>query len=438
MNHPSTNYLRNTAPGSREQFIELLGKLELFKGLPRELRSRIFDYAKFVPLSNHDRPVKEGMFDQEIYLLLQGQLDVFISLGDSQEKQIDSLGEPFTLFGERCILGQPRGASIQASGEVLLLGLDLSSLPDLLEGLEDPAKRLEDGEYEQNLDMYLVVAQVLFGRLERLIYDQHKLSYKARGMLKSASIHKKAVLTTRLFNELVENHLQTELRQPRLWQRFLRDLGHRLRDECVVENQVDSRRVYEDLVAQQALGRLPDQEWLYQLLKRLRESARYLPGYKQSLQSLEDLPEVMMMARCLGQLHQRILSQANLPRPVSLEELLAAQDERGCWSPSALIRRFEEQGLFTSHFAMAHLALLLCEALIEMMGAANQVIASTVSFLGQLHVAPRQRTHHAGGELAEQFAAFFKSTQSNESAPKTLEPKADNAGVDDLLASFGL
>ncbi|OGG99559.1 MAG: hypothetical protein A2600_08760 [Candidatus Lambdaproteobacteria bacterium RIFOXYD1_FULL_56_27] len=437
MNNPHTNYLKNTAPQSREDFINLLGQTSLFAGLPKELRSRIFDYAKFMDLGNGERPVVEGMFDQEIYLLIKGRLDVFIKLENKKEKQIDSLGESFTLFGERCLLGQPRGASIQSNGESLLLGLDLSSLPDLNEHLEDPSVRLEDSAYQDNLDMYLVVASVLYGRLERLVHDQYKLANRIRGMKKGIRVKKHNVLMTQLYNELVENRLAVELRSPEIWRRLLRNLKSEVLDRLLEEEVLNTARIYEELVRLQALGLLQQRDWVYDLLKRLTEQAKFLKRYYEPLQvDSNGLPEVMELAQCLEDLHLNVEKAGILTRSIHFSEFLEALDDQGRWNPSGLVKHLGEVGLLTSWFGRAHLALVLCSALISLMGKANQVIASYVSFLGNLHTQPRQFPKQTGEDLASLFETFYQSLQKSPGPEAALE--AVEPSVDSLLAQFGM
>jgi len=353
------------------------------------------------------------------------------------DMKIDSLGESFTLFGERCLLGQPRGASIQSNGESLLLGLDLSSLPDLNEHLEDPSVRLEDSAYQDNLDMYLVVASVLYGRLERLVHDQYKLANRIRGMKKGIRVKKHNVLMTQLYNELVENRLAVELRSPEIWRRLLGNLKSEVLDRLLEEEVLNTARISEELVRLQALGLLQQRDWVYDLLKRLTEQAKFLKRYYEPLQvDSNGLPEVMELAQCLEDLHLNVEKAGILTRSIHFSEFLEALDDQGRWNPSGLVKHLGEVGLLTSWFGRAHLALVLCSALISLMGKANQVIASYVSFLGNLHTQPRQFPKQTGEDLASLFETFYQSLQKSPGPEAALE--AVEPSVDSLLAQFGM
>ena len=108
METPATNYLKNTLAHGEEQFVKIMHQCDLFKDAPDELLHKIFQYAKFVKLYDKQRCVEEGMFDQEIYILIDGALNIFVKNDEGIEEKIDMMHRPFTLFGERCILGEPQ------------------------------------------------------------------------------------------------------------------------------------------------------------------------------------------------------------------------------------------------------------------------------------------------------------------------------------------
>lgn len=436
---PKTNYLCHTAPGAKQQFIELLTQLDLFRNLPESLCSRIFDYAKFIELASGDRPVVEGMFDQEIFLLISGRLDVFIALDRTSEKLIDSMSQPFTLFGERCLLGQPRGASIQADGPVLLLGLDLSSLPDITEHLEQPELRLPDAEYQQNFDLYLVIANVLFERLVRLEHDQYKLDYKVREIQHRVKTHRKMGLKTRIYNEMITNKLHDSLRSPKIWARLVRFFGVQSVSDLLDEPLVDTEKLYNRLVSAQSIGELAEVDWMYLLLKQLSEQARYVPEYWNQPDSEKYLPDLLQMAICLSSLYEKLSGSRLLGADETLAIFLSAQDSKQAWSPTQWAEQVSVSHPENLWFSKAQIGLLLCEALIEWVGKANQAIASYVDYLSEMHSQPKQRVVVSGTQLVEQFEAFFQEISGETSEPKEAKQSAEpEGGVDDLLAQFGM
>ncbi len=129
----STHYLKNTIPEQEDEFVYLIGELPLFSHLPKALRSHLFQYSKFISLKDGQRIIQQGMFDQEVFILIYGALSVLLEDEKTgKEELIDLMQVQFTLFGERSLLGETRGATVEANGDTLLLGIDLSSLPDIL------------------------------------------------------------------------------------------------------------------------------------------------------------------------------------------------------------------------------------------------------------------------------------------------------------------
>ena len=157
MTDVQANYLKTKAPESKKTFIDILRRISQFSHLSEELFQQLFEYSNFVCLVDKERPVQEGTFGQNIYVLIQGQLEVYLQTDSGEEKQTDVIFRPFSIFGEQCILGEPNNASVEARGEVLLLAIDMSALPDLFEGLENAENRLEDEAYRQSLDMNTIL-----------------------------------------------------------------------------------------------------------------------------------------------------------------------------------------------------------------------------------------------------------------------------------------
>lgn len=436
---PKSNYLCHTAPEAKQRFVDLLTQLELFHHLPESLCDRIFDYAKFIELKSGDRPVVEGMFDQEIFLLINGRLDVFIKVGSTDEKQIDSLTQPFTLFGERCLLGQPRGASIQANGRVLLLGLDLSSLPDITEHLEMPELRLPDPEYQNNFDLYMVVASVLYSRLVRLEHDQYKLDHKIREIQKQSKIHRKMSLKTSLYNELITNNLSDELRGSSIWSRMIRSLKVESLSDLLKEPLVDTQKIYNGLVKAQSLGELIEEDWMHLLLKRLSEQARFVTAYQKVPVSTRHLPKLLQMSTCLVSLFEELSTTGLLSEEETLKAFLGAQDQHQAWNPSIWADKTKISTSTSPWFVKSQLGLSLSSLLIEWVSKANQAIASYVDYLSEIHSKPKQNVPSVGARMVDEFERYYADVSSGKTEPAQSTPVADVPGnVDDLLAQFGM
>ncbi|OGG96312.1 MAG: hypothetical protein A2527_02365 [Candidatus Lambdaproteobacteria bacterium RIFOXYD2_FULL_50_16] len=432
---PRTNYLKNTATDSKDDFVRLLSQVELFNKLPRALLERIFEYAKFVTLSHGDEPVRQGLFDQEVFLLIGGRLEVFIG-PKTDEKMIDILEAPFTLFGERCILGQPRGASIRSAGEGLLLGLDLSSLPDLNDHLENPSEREPDEDYQQNLDMYLIFASVLIERLDRLVRDQYKLIHKIKGVRKTSSIWKHNVLMTRLFNQFASGGMEPELLKRQTWTRLTRWPQDPKLQAVLAEDLIDTRLLYHELIRMKALGIIEELDPLvYRLISRLADAAQFLPAYYEPLQVEKAmLPPLIPLSDCLSDLFFELQKSGILQKPLSISDFFDALMAGPLWSPAKLAAELAKKGHLSGVFGQAHLMLFFCGQLIEMVSRANRIIGDYVAHLANYHASPRQFQGHHGQELATEFQVFFKKLSDRPSSDQAPKP----GGVNDLLAQFGM
>lgn len=85
----------------------------------------IYTYSKVVNISQGETLIEEGLYDQWVYFVVQGQLEIF--LNDSK------LGiTPGPLVGERCIVGEPRGATLKAGDDgVMAIGIEMSLMDEI-------------------------------------------------------------------------------------------------------------------------------------------------------------------------------------------------------------------------------------------------------------------------------------------------------------------
>ncbi len=446
MSDPQTNYLKNTAPEQEERFVQVLRQIPLFKQLPEELMYQIFQYSKFVKLRDKQRCIDEGMFDQEIYVLIHGHLDVYLKMAAGGEELIDVVNRPFSLFGERCILGEPRGASMEARGDTLLLGIDLSSLPDVLEGVSAPESRLEDSAYSQNHAMYTVFAMVLVQRLDRLIKDQYKLMQKIMRLLESQSAWKKDVLLTTVFNQFCANQLLPVLEVHEVLQGvFSQNQIHSEQlSQLVANTPVNTEAVYMELVRLHMIGELEDlNRILFAIMRHIVAKAQSMREYMAPLQNQDfDLPELITLSNYCSTVYNKIINANMVVRPLSKTQFFSAFYSETKLDPSALTHALRDGGWVKDHFGQAYIMYLVCETTIHMVTQVNRFIAQYVKYLTTMN-SPRQKTESGskyGEGLVKELIGMYESHTEDSPAEAAEEDgsKSPQDDVEALLANLGL
>ena len=126
----------------KERIVEtVLATSPVFGLLDREQRRAVI--ARFLPrVINHgELIVKEGAHSDQIYLIKEGEGEVFSGAGDKRTV-LSRLG-PGTLFGEIAALrGIPRTASVQADGKLEVLELTRHDFEALLDSAPELKRRV--------------------------------------------------------------------------------------------------------------------------------------------------------------------------------------------------------------------------------------------------------------------------------------------------------
>ncbi|MBF0287747.1 MAG: cyclic nucleotide-binding domain-containing protein [SAR324 cluster bacterium] len=449
LNDPQSNYLKNTIPELEDQFIEVIGDIPLFSQLSSNLRHQLFQYSKFTKLKAREYAIEQGMFDQEIFVLLRGRLNVLIQDNVGNESLIDVMEQPFTLFGERSLLGEQRGASIQADDEVLLLGIDLSSLPDILDGMENPESREDDEVYQQNVKMYTIFATVLTERLERLVRDQYKLKQKVREFQKRQSFWTEEWMLARIFNQLASDEL------PQIPE--IRDILHKqlkkyqispptLR-EILLSRKISTRRFYMEMVRLNALGEF-DQlnnivlDSVYEITAYLQTHPDFNNLFEISLLEIHDIPAMTTLPDFLNTLYHSMTEANILVKPLPKVKFLnAILTEKGVQTV-AFLNFLQEDGWCKDNFSLAYVVYLVCQSSIYVISEANQKIRDYVNFL-VTYSTPKQASQVSADQshaLIEQLAEMQEQQKASLPQEKSqpAEPESAQGAADDLLSSLGL
>lgn len=145
----ATNYLTNIL-GEDEDAHMALREIPVFHTASEELLDLIYSYGRVFALGEGQELTREGEFDQWVYFIIDGRLDVFLG-----GEWVDTIAS--SLVGERCILGESRKATLRAGkGGTSALGVDMALL-DALNNASDP-----EGE---NFSIYLELLGRIVGEI---------------------------------------------------------------------------------------------------------------------------------------------------------------------------------------------------------------------------------------------------------------------------------
>ncbi|MDH5561309.1 MAG: cyclic nucleotide-binding domain-containing protein, partial [Deltaproteobacteria bacterium] len=396
---------------------------------------------------NNDHIIKEGMFDQEIFVLIKGKLDVLIKTENGDEEQIDVISQSFSLFGERCILGEQRAASIIASGDVTLLGIDLSSLPDLQEGLDDPEKRVEETRYQQSIDMYNVFSSVLIERLDRLLKDQYKLMHKIMRLHEFQDFWENNILVTLIFNEFATNQLHSDLKVGEILQKAV---GKNCQQspqlaEALKEDKINTEIVYIELVRLYSLGIIKElNNLILGITKQLADAAFKIPHYLNQIKApIYRLPDMLSLADYLGDVFNAINDSERLTKPIEKKDLLEGYLFGNTLNPLALSDYLVEHHYVETKYDLAYVMYLACQCCIYKVGDINKVIGKYVKHLTSLNSPPMQNINSAKGrfdslvdDMTRMQKVYMESPQ--ESGISIIKDDQEQDSVEDLLSQYGM
>lgn len=182
--NPVTNYCEAVLGDDREAK-SVLRHIPEFATCSDTLLDMVFSYSKPVNLKQGEILIEEGLFDQWVYFIIKGDLDVMIS-----GKNLGSTAGP--IVGERCILGEPRGANLVAGKDGLLaLGVEMTILDELNRTVNDYRKiakndkeldRFSEEKMAVSLELLVIVLMEVVGR----IINMHRTGERSFDALKKS------------------------------------------------------------------------------------------------------------------------------------------------------------------------------------------------------------------------------------------------------------
>ncbi|MGK5093966.1 cyclic nucleotide-binding domain-containing protein [Deltaproteobacteria bacterium TL4] len=443
-----TNYLKNTIPELEDEFVDVLQKIPIFEKLPQELLHHIFEYSKFINLKGDERLIEQGEFDQEIFILIHGSLSVLLREETGREELIDILRDSFTLLGERSLLGEPRGACIKADGNAFLLGIDLSSLPDILGGIEAPESREPDEAYEQSSQMYLVFSLVLTQRLGRLVRDQYKLKQRLLGFQKRHQVWTHNFLLARIFNQMYADELPQTLVIREIIKKRLKSynlFSPEIRG-IMLSPRFSTKKLYMELMRMDTLDKIDNLTELILTLVEditdyLKNQSEYSGLFEINLLEIhEELKGIAPLSDYLNALHSALAQSSALSKPLSKAQFLKYFTHEDKLNPVTFVQMLKAEGWIPNYFSLVHTLFLVCQQAIYAVSRTNNHIRDYIKFL-HTYDSPHQDKRGIEAQkttLIQQFQNMFQQQETALSAIEVPPTPSFNNNVDDLLSSLGL
>ena len=381
------NYLEKTAPQIKVPFIKTLHQIPLLSNLDKSTLESLFGYSRFVNLNAGQTLFQQGSFDQSVYFLISGTIEVLIQNKDSKVQKIDTFNKPFSLIGERSILGEPQGITPQASEPSLLLGVDMSLLPDVLDFFDNQDKLQASDTFSENISLYTVLGHVLAQRVDRLIKDQYKLAQKVNRLNETAKSWKTNELIALIFNEFVENRLPEALRAKAIVNKVL--IYYRVqspRIAAILKGDFNTARLYIELVSLKAAGKIGDLEKLiFTIVKQLTAHALKGEIYASEMaHAPKKLSPLISLSDVLVDFYNEIKESKILNVELSMETFLKETVGPHGVSISKLIKFVSASSLVDHHFGRAYLLFLFCKSHLNFEEQLNKRIQERISALSNL------------------------------------------------------
>lgn len=169
---PVTNYCAAIL-GEDQKAMSAIRLIPGLEDCSDDLLRMIYTYSKTVSIQSGEVLIEEALFDQWVYFIIQGELDVFVN-GEC----LGTTGGP--MVGERCILGEPRGANLVAGKDGLLaLGIEMSIIDELNREInnfqhtapsEEAAEAFANERIAIGLELLIIILNEVIGRITKL-YD---------------------------------------------------------------------------------------------------------------------------------------------------------------------------------------------------------------------------------------------------------------------------
>ena len=123
------------------ELINILTKVPLFANLGEENLSRLTESAQLHDFRKGDVIIHEGEMDNRLFIVIEGECNVILGLGNKNERRMQTLGR-YAYFGEMALIdGEPRSATAIAAHDTVLLVLSRDQFERLVRAYPEGEKR---------------------------------------------------------------------------------------------------------------------------------------------------------------------------------------------------------------------------------------------------------------------------------------------------------
>ncbi len=224
---PITNYLANVLKDDTDALMAIR-EIPVFRTSSQELLELVFRYARIYSLPEGGELTREGEFDQWVYFIIGGRLDVYVG-----GARVDTIAS--SLVGERCLLGEPRKATLRAAkGGMIALGVDMA----LLDALNDPAQT-----GEENRTVYLELLGRIVGEIVQRVAE---MEFNRMDIVNKFEMYRQSDRMASIVDALRQNAFHDHPARNFAIHRHLNRFEPVLLSRALVgdAHRVDTRRVY--------------------------------------------------------------------------------------------------------------------------------------------------------------------------------------------------
>ena len=168
---PVTNYCEAIL-GDNQEAKSAIRLIPEFRLCTDPLLDMVYRYSKTVDIEPGEKLITQGLFDQWVYFIIEGELDVYFD-----GKSLGTTSGP--MVGERCILGEPRGADlISGQNGLLALGVEMSIIDEVNREVNDFARDTKDEDAiaeftDKRLSIALEILSIILQEVISRIVNLH-------------------------------------------------------------------------------------------------------------------------------------------------------------------------------------------------------------------------------------------------------------------------
>lgn len=163
-----------------ERRMAALESVDLFRGLPDELRRDLADQLTYMPFAAGEAVTREGAQDEGLYMLVEGEATVTIGAG-RDERQVARLG-PGQFFGEMALMtGATRTATVHAATDLVTYRISKPAFQRILKERPAIAEQIAEVLAQRRTALAAVRGERDDGQHARLETTKQHLLDKIRG-----------------------------------------------------------------------------------------------------------------------------------------------------------------------------------------------------------------------------------------------------------------